>query len=645
MKTRRIGSPRQAETSLWPLARSVGSVIAYAGVPLSTLSPAAGILTSLNVLTSYYLVGIFGVISVLRGARIESSLVRLSYFLLGWYCILLAIELTHGGPFHYFPPRGPNYLADYFPLLVLPFFAIGLREIKIEARILDRVVMLTILFSASLSLYQFFALGIERPHGFFANPIPFALVVLVWSMALFSRALQTQKIDWTRLSVALIGGIPIVLSGSKIVWACAALGYLGQFFIWAWTGQRWSTIGAVAVAVMPVAWLLSRVEVVRSRVVEFTADFGAYLVSGDTSGATFGLRFGAMTSGFLAFLERPLLGYGLAEGKTAALEHRPLDISSFAMLPNVHNDYVIHLVAFGVLGLVFLTSLFVVFIVAAARGEDVAVRHTGVVVGLIFLVYMMAESVFTRPELYGLVFFVLGLIVISPQRQRNEAASLSRGIAPQNTGRLPLPALSIRVLVTALSLGSIGFVWSQWAVLFRVTQAALLSEQPDDTVHPGSIVNKIDGSLVWRFVATGPNGPELVASFDIPATGARLRLSMHKNTDVALPASYIVEIVTSTPRDFPNKAVTEVGKLVVKLAPEAEGAELIGDVARISEGVFWMGLSADPTDADVNLRLLALGNFFDLPLTYKSGEHATLTFEKGRTGAAVFEQVITAFRQ
>ena len=125
MKTTRIGSPRQTETSLWPTARRVGSVIAYAGVPLSTLSPAAGILTSLNVLTSYYLVGIFGVIGVLRGARVESSLVRLSYFLLGWYCILLAIELIHGGPFHYFPPRGPNYLADYFPLLVLPFFAIG----------------------------------------------------------------------------------------------------------------------------------------------------------------------------------------------------------------------------------------------------------------------------------------------------------------------------------------------------------------------------------------------------------------------------------------------------------------------------------------------------------------------------------------
>jgi hypothetical protein len=124
-----------------------------------------------------------------------------------------------------------------------------------------------------------------------------------------------------------------------------------------------------------------------------------------------------------------------------------------------------------------------------------------------------------------------------------------------------------------------------------------------------------------------------------------MRLSLHKNTDATLPASHLLEIVTSTPRDFPDKAVTEIGKLVVKLAPEAEGAELIGDVAQISDGVFWMGLSAKPTDTNVNLRLLELGNFFDLPLTYKSGQHATLTFEKGRTGTAAFKQAIAAFRR
>lgn len=215
----------------------------------------------------------------------------------------------------------------------------------------------------------------------------------------------------------------------------------------------------------------------------------------------------------------------------------------------------------------------------------------------------------------------------------------------QNEYRWQLPALPIRVLFVGLVVGLAGFSWAQRDVLFRVAQSALLYERPDDPARPGGGVNKIDGSVAWQFVSTGPSGPNLVATFDLPATGATFRLTIHKNTDATLPASYIVEVVTSTPRDFPDKAVTGIGKLVVKLAPEAEGAELIGDVVTISDGVFWMGLSADPRDTDVNLRLLALGNFFDLPLTYKSGQHATLTFEKGRTGVVVFEQALAAFRR
>lgn len=215
--------------------------------------------------------------------------------------------------------------------------------------------------------------------------------------------------------------------------------------------------------------------------------------------------------------------------------------------------------------------------------------------------------------------------------------------ARQPPGGWQLPALPLRILLISALVGMIGFAWAQRGVFYRVAQTAILTEQDD--AHPRSAENRIEASVGWRFVANGAAGPELVANFDIPATGANIRLSMRKNTDATLPASHIIEVTTSPPRDFPGKAVTEVGQLVVKLAPEAEGVPLIGDVAEISDGIFWIGLSAVPSDTEVNLRLLTLGAFFDLPLTYKSGQHATLTFEKGRTGVASFEQALAAFRQ
>lgn len=97
MKTTRIGSPPQAETSLWPVARRVGSIIAYAGVPASTLSSASGLLTTVNVQTSFYLMAVFGVVAVFRGAKIQPSLVTLSYVLLGWYVALAQAMRTLWG--------------------------------------------------------------------------------------------------------------------------------------------------------------------------------------------------------------------------------------------------------------------------------------------------------------------------------------------------------------------------------------------------------------------------------------------------------------------------------------------------------------------------------------------------------------------
>jgi hypothetical protein len=213
----------------------------------------------------------------------------------------------------------------------------------------------------------------------------------------------------------------------------------------------------------------------------------------------------------------------------------------------------------------------------------------------------------------------------------------------QPVGRWQLPALPLCVLLVSVLVGVIGFAWAQRGAFYRVAQNAILTEQDD--AHPRSAENRIEASVGWHFVANGTAGPALVATFDIPATGTAIQLSMRKNMDATLPASHLIEVVTSLPKNLPGKAIADIGELVVKLGPEADGVPLIGDVTKVSDGVFWIGLSAVPSNTEVNLRLLELGAFFDLPLTYKSGQHATLTFEKGRTGVAAFEQALAVFRR
>lgn len=661
MKAPRIGSVARKDSNLGSLTARIGRIVAYLGIPASTLSAATGILTTVNVLTSFYVVAGLGVVAAIRGARPRPDLLAVSYFFLACYGILLAIELSHGGPFHYPLPRGANFLTDYFPLVAFPFFVLALTLSGIEIRNVARVAALTIVFSAGLSLYQFFVLDIQRTRGFSLNPIPFALIILMWSLLLFARAFRARKIEWLPFAAAIAGIIPIMLSGSKLVWACGALGFFLLFVLWALAARRWLVLAVTIAATLPIAWLLSRFETVNIRLVEFTRDFGRAL-SGDTSGESFGIRLEAIVSGFLAFLQRPLLGYGLAEGKTAALNHQLASFHGFARLPHLHNDYVTHLVAFGILGLVFIVSLFTVFILVAASRDDLAIRRFGVVAAIVFLVYMGAEVVFTQPEVYGLVFFLLGLVAAVPPRLGawspgvpqwltgiHPGAPLPRSpgqIAPsrQGRGRWTAAAGTLFLLV-GFCIGLIGFAWTQRALVIRVAQTAEVYEQPNRPGLKESDVNKLDASVRWSFLPNEATGAALAADFDIPATGATIRLIVRKNVDPALPVSHVMEVTTTPPRDFSEKAIANIGKLEAKLTPSQPGVALIGDVAEIDSGIFWIGLSAIPAEAEANLRLLELAAFFDLPLTYKSGQHAVLRFEKGTTGERAFQEAMAALRR
>lgn len=217
--------------------------------------------------------------------------------------------------------------------------------------------------------------------------------------------------------------------------------------------------------------------------------------------------------------------------------------------------------------------------------------------------------------------------------------------ATSRASRWALPQREISALLILVLVGLLGLAWSQRGIFVRVAQTAQLVEAADDPAHPGDDDNIIDASLTWRFDASGTDGPAIVADIDIPANSERLVLTIRRNKDESLPASHIISVKAEQPTPFDDKSIAAIDLPVAKPTPDADGEPLIGSVAEMGAQEFWVGLSPDPNDLDINMRLLAEAGFFDLPLTYKSGQHATLTFEKGRTGAAVFKQGLPALTQ
>ncbi|HZP18619.1 MAG TPA: hypothetical protein VFB16_00290 [Bauldia sp.] len=176
-----------------------------------------------------------------------------------------------------------------------------------------------------------------------------------------------------------------------------------------------------------------------------------------------------------------------------------------------------------------------------------------------------------------------------------------------------------------------------------VAQKAILYEEPVDASAAASGVVAINAAVTWRFVETGPNGPEIEASLQVPERNMKVRLTIHKNADTSLPASHLIEVVVDTPPDFPGKGIKSVPRLVLKPTEEARGQPLVGAPAKVTDGFFWIALSSAQEDVDANLALMRERNWIDLPFVYETGQRAILTFEKGTPGERVFEKAAAAW--
>lgn len=177
-----------------------------------------------------------------------------------------------------------------------------------------------------------------------------------------------------------------------------------------------------------------------------------------------------------------------------------------------------------------------------------------------------------------------------------------------------------------------------------VAQKAILYEEP----IPGAPGTKLDGRVVWTFVnAPALPGdkpvPQIRGDVEIPELGLKMRLSIHKNDDQALPASHIVEFSFDVPPSFPGKFIDAAPGMIAKQTEEARGDTVAGAVAKVSDSLFWLALSGLEQDMTRNIQLLKERPWIDIPIRYGNRRRAILTFEKGAPGEKVFAEAFAAW--
>jgi len=171
-------------------------------------------------------------------------------------------------------------------------------------------------------------------------------------------------------------------------------------------------------------------------------------------------------------------------------------------------------------------------------------------------------------------------------------------------------------------------------------EKAILYEE--SRAQQGQVVASLEGQVTWRYIPSSPTGPVIEAALTVPERNLSLVMTIRKNLDVEMPASHLVEI-TANATQLPGGGIDSIPRLVMKPAEEQKGTPLLGTPTKVVDGLYWIALSGIAQDAAANVSVMRSSNWFDLPLLYKSGQRAILTFEKGEAGREAFEKAFAAW--
>lgn len=381
----------------WLLRAAWG--VAIAAIPLSLVTAGATV--------SMALVAVYGIIAIWRGERLGEELSQAALFTIACYLTLLTVDILNGGGLANFYTTGVNYLH----LVAVAPFALALSLLDIRMSAVERALQAAILLGLANSLVLFLVYGISRPGGPGLNSIPYSFVLAMWGTFLLARGLQAGRTGALSIAIAGAAFVPVLLGESRIVWACMLAGYGTVIVVISLRQGRHGLLvrGAAAMAFVAGAayylFAFHRIGLMQ-RAVE------AYVERGQVGADSFGYRFEALRSAWRAAMERPWLGHGFDERLEIVFAHRDPNGPDILFLGHLHNDYMTHLVAYGVPGFLFVLAFLAFLVVLSRRAPDMAGQASALALAAMLAVYMTAEVAFNMDPISGAVTIALGVLLL-----------------------------------------------------------------------------------------------------------------------------------------------------------------------------------------------------------------------------------------
>ena len=157
------------------------------------------------------------------------------------------------------------------------------------------------------------------------------------------------------------------------------------------------------------------------------------------------------------------------------------------------------------------------------------------------------------------------------------------------------------------------------------------------------------GTTVWRLEESrrpGANGsPAVRADVDIAAVGVKFVLLIEKNNDATLRASHMMTLRFLPQEGAALPGVAEIGSPQMRNETSPAVEPLAGAQAKITDNIYIVALSADPTLVSRNVDTLKTRGWFDFPIRLSDGRISKITIEKGAPGDRLIEQALEQWQR
>ena len=150
------------------------------------------------------------------------------------------------------------------------------------------------------------------------------------------------------------------------------------------------------------------------------------------------------------------------------------------------------------------------------------------------------------------------------------------------------------------------------------------------------------GTVEWSRIELSVPGIRAVVR--LPEKNAVLDITFLENANDDLPATHIIEI--SVTGELAASSIKRIPGIARSATERSSLDTFVGEAVAVTEDVFWITLSdRNQLTETKNLQLLRYGLWFSLPILFQDGSHALLTFERGKGGAEIFADVLSAWEE